>query len=252
MSETGSKPARPKWALLLEVLALLQALVFAAAALSFTLAPAEVERMARPHVIRMVQAEALERYPALRSLSNFWGLSAALRADASETRELIDSKLPDEVARIFSKLCRHDCLGLTDAESIRSGLRGTLASLGVALDRVEEWARGRYGDLVRHVISDLAIVCATNALLLALAAAALHWGHAARAVRWIVLVLLATAGFASYLYFVKQDWLVTLVFADYVGTGYLVWCAVIAAVLCDCIFNRARILRSLLSVVAIQ
>jgi len=227
------------------------ALLFGSIFVVLSVAPAHVERWARPHVIALVKAEAFERYPALSSLSALSGLAERLRASGRVTRGLITSEYPEAVARMFSHLCRHECGSEPAiADEVRAGLTRALESLGVTLDRVESWARGRYGSLVDELIADVRIVTATNAVMFGLAAAALRWGSAKKVTLSVAGILFATSVLASFFYVFAQDWLMTLLFASYVGTAYLIWVAAIAAVLADCTFNRGRIVMAVLDAFA--
>ena len=58
----------------------------------------------------------------------------------------------------------------------------------------------------------------------------------------LVVAAVVTAG----LYLFAQDWLRTLVFADYLGFGYVAYLLLALAFLTDVAFNRARISRQLL------
>jgi hypothetical protein len=241
-----SQTGRSRWIRGFEFAAWVGALVFAAGFVVLSVAPAHVERWARPHVIELVQAEAMERYPALRSLSAFSGLAERLRVTGRVTRGLITSEYPEAVARIFSHLCKYECgEEPAVAEVVRSGLTRALDSLGVALGRVESWARDRYGALVFDLIADLRIVSATNAVLFGLAAAALRWGSATKLTLSLAAILFASSLLGAFLYFFQQDWLMTLLFGNYAGVAYLVWVGVIALLLADCTFNRGRVVRAL-------
>lgn len=251
MASDKSEGLASTWVRSFQLATCLFALLFGAVFVVLSVAPVHVERWARPHVIELVKAEAFERYPALRSLSAFSGLAEQLRASGRVTRGLITSEYPEAVARIFSRLCKHDCSDeAAIAGDVRSGLTRALESLGVALDRVESWAKGRYGSLVGELIADVRIVTATNAALLGLAAAALRWGRAKKVTLSVAGILFATTSIGSFCYFYAQDWLMTLLFASYVGTAYLIWVAVIALVLADCTFNRGRIVMAFLEALA--
>lgn len=45
----------------------------------------------------------------------------------------------------------------------------------------------------------------------------------------------------SYFYVFEQNWLLTVIFNDYLGFTYLAYLAVVFGLLCDIILNRARI-----------
>ncbi|MFM2198747.1 MAG: hypothetical protein RLZZ505_2179 [Verrucomicrobiota bacterium] len=55
------------------------------------------------------------------------------------------------------------------------------------------------------------------------------------------LLAATSAVVCSYFYIFEQNWLLTILFNDYLGFGYLAYLAVVFGLLCDIILNRARI-----------
>ena len=67
---------------------------------------------------------------------------------------------------------------------------------------------------------------------------------------WSILpafVLVGAVLLAGGLYLFNQDWLHTIVFGDYLGLGYAAYLALVAAMLADIAFNRARVINVLLN-----
>jgi hypothetical protein len=219
------------------------ALVHACAFALLSVAPAEIERSVRVHLIARIEAEALDRYPALRSVDKYQGLVQTLRTHAGEARAFRDSRQSDVVAELLSHLCRYECDHEGIAKHIRDLLSREIERTGLALQRVHTWAQGRYAALVSELVLELKIFTGTNAALLFLAFMALR-----RSTSRIPLILggalLTATLLASYLYGFVQDWLLTIVFADYVGALYLVWVALIALLLVDLLLNEGRIVRA--------
>jgi hypothetical protein len=62
------------------------------------------------------------------------------------------------------------------------------------------------------------------------------------------LIVGATAG--TLLYVFGQSWLQTILFSQYAGGAYVVWVALIVAAELDVLFNRGRVVGSLLGGIA--
>jgi hypothetical protein len=98
------------------------------------------------------------------------------------------------------------------------------------------------GELLR----DLRVFTGTNAVLFLLAffVAGSRWAH-----RRLLLVLSASlvgaALLGTWFYLFQQDWLHTLIYANYVGTAYVVWVGLLLLAELDVLLNKGRLLRAL-------
>lgn len=235
------------WALTsLRALVWLCASCLALAWLAITVAPQSVERSTRPHIIRMVGDEAMRRYPALQSLSQYDGLASTMRAKIARTQDLANSNYPEALALMLASLCEHQCSESAVASAVRASLTRTSTALGVALERTEQWARGYYGELVGKVLADLQVFLGTNCVLLLLAAACLQ-GNVGRTRIVLGSILVATTLLGAYCYLFLQNWVLALLFSSYVGSAYITWVSLIAATLLDCLFNKGRITQAAMS-----
>jgi hypothetical protein len=61
------------------------------------------------------------------------------------------------------------------------------------------------------------------------------------------LVLVGAVAIASAIYLFSQDWLHTIVFAQYVGLAYSLYLVGVALLLADVAFNRARVTTQLVN-----
>jgi hypothetical protein len=235
---------------------------FAAAFAALVVAPDALERQAREYVIGRVRDEMTRQFPTLASAENLdriAGLGAALRNFAADLAARVPD-VRDLLDPLFSHLCKYDCLdrdGKSDlANAVVSFLGQRLEQVGLAFDRIADFVRGRYDELIGNLVRDLRIFTAVNAALFALAFFALRSSERGRSPATAkagteraavtvaaILVITALAGAALYLF--AQRWLFTILFADYVGYGYLVWVAAVGAVLSDIAFNRGRVFRAM-------
>lgn len=206
------------WSRLLRVVSLAGFALFATAFVICLLRPASLERRAHALLIDRLRAEVTERYPAVASLQRFSGLQDHLLERLHKSRRFLDVEAP--------------------------GLGGTL-------DRVADWARGRYEGLSAELLRDLRIFTGTSAalLLLAFLAARSSWAPP-RLMTILSAALVGACALGAWLYLFNQDWLHTLIFSDYVGSAYLVWVGSILFVELDILLNQARIVRGVLDAVA--
>ena len=53
--------------------------------------------------------------------------------------------------------------------------------------------------------------------------------------------MLLSTGVCSYFYLFEQNWFYTILYSDYTGFGYIVYLVLVFAILCDIVFNKARV-----------
>jgi hypothetical protein len=117
--------------------------------------------------------------------------------------------------------------------------------------RLDGWIRNAYRDTADKLIREVRIFSGANLLAFALLGV-LAWRHRGTALQLLLpaLVLLGAAAVTAWFYLFGQDWLRTLVFADYVGYGYFAYLGLAGAFLGDIAMNRARVTSRLLASVS--
>jgi hypothetical protein len=245
-SVSSSRPVR----LALLILNLGLAWIFALALSVLIFAPVTVERQGHEELVRRISSAATERYPALRTARWTDALDAAMRRDTAELRATMTSPELEMVTAVLSRMCRHDCQDEeTVANALREGIAVRLQPLDRATQRVEDWARGHYRDLADEIIVDLRIFCATNLVLCILAAFAARVRGRDRAVVFASAILTMTVTLAAWFYLFEQHWLQTVLFADYVGFGYVIWVLLIGGSLFDVAFNEGKVVGAVVNAV---
>jgi hypothetical protein len=226
-------------------------LLFATLLGALVASPESLERRAKEEVVQRLRAEVLQKYPALGRLGDFEGAAENLRTRAARARRFLQSQGPDLVAAWLSQLCRHDCPDETEMASlVRDIVRERLRTLEIGLDRLHQWAQGRYDQLVGEILYDLRIFAGTNTLMFLLAFIGAYFAKAPPPVLTIVSAALVAAAVAgTVLYLFAQNWLQTLIFSDYVGTTYIVWVGLILGVGLDLLLNRARLVDAFVNAV---
>lgn len=249
-------PNRRHWAEvpMARILRIVSGVGFAAFATWFAacaLAPQWLERRARAYVTHSIRGEIVRKYPRFGHLDSVGGLRTDLRERAGRAIGLAESDAADVIAMWLSLLCKHDCSDRSQiAAPIRAVFLERVRRLGVAVERVEEWVQGRYDAVVSEIVRDLRIFTGSNAIMFLLAfVAALLTPRAPRTLAVVSGSLVGGAVLGTGLYIFGQNWLYTLVFANYFGTAYAAWVAVIVGVLLDLVLNRGRIVRAVVETI---
>ncbi len=63
-----------------------------------------------------------------------------------------------------------------------------------------------------------------------------------------ILLVLSTA-ICSYFYIFEQNWLLTLIYSDYLGFTYAAYLAIVFGFICDVVFNNARITTEIINAI---
>ena len=240
---------------LILLFSLLGTLAFGTAfVLSFT-HPLLIEQAMREVLRLQVEREVGER---IDSLSNSklvaFATAAAGRheADIAASRQALRNDVPRRVAEAFADFLDADCecrqrLVAGAQQSAISGLTALIQSR----DRLASLIESAYAHVSAQLLREVRIFTAANAMALALLGVITFLRRGAT--RQLVLPAVVLAGAVAItgsLYLFQQDWLHTIVFGDYVGFAYVGYLAVVALLLADVLFNRARVTSRLFNLLA--
>jgi len=226
--------------------------LFALAFLVSVVSPGVVERVAQ-HVVRHeVEKRINEKVESLDKpflLKKAGALSSKYAGDIEQTRYLLAQQLPARLAAVIAEMQDADCECRKRIELFfQRGLEDQMASDLVIQNRLTVLIRSEYMEVATQLIREFRIFTGTNAMVFALLLVAVLVKRQANLhLLPSAVVLLAAASVTAYLYLFKQDWLHTLLFGDYVGFAYLAYLGGVFALLCDILFNRARITAEVLS-----
>lgn len=135
--------------------------------------------------------------------------------------------------------------------------QNVLATLEFVVSRQEAWVsqleafiQSRYLMVATQLSRDIRVFALSNALVFALVLVA---GFAqSRQVDLVfpaAMLLVASTVMCAFCYLFEQNWLLTIIFNDYLGMGYTVWLGVVFLWFCDVFFNRARVTGKLVEMV---
>lgn len=215
------------------------------------LRPDVAERELRSAVVVLLKREMSDRFGGeLTALGAAQALQRDLRDRVGAAEKLVADPLLDVLALALSDLCHYECGGPAELTSnLRTQLRGRIAKLESAIARIRAWAESRFTDFIRELVTELRVFTGTNFLLPLLAFLAAIRTPSNRNAQVFAALLLSSTLLASYCYLANQNWLMNLVFSDYVGWAYSAWVASLLAFLSDLVFLRGRVTNALTSAV---
>ena len=215
--------------------------------------PNLVESSARFFIESELRASVDEKIEAFRlpeqnKLESILGAKAQELSKETEQRlEQIRIKLKEDMPSILAdELARLRNLNCECRNKIEQNIRDTLQSRIVSLERtrskIVDFSHAKYMDIVRNLTSDVRIFLAVNSVVfLLLLFASLMRPTAVRHLFFPGALMVVSTIVCSYFYLFEQNWIYSIIFNDYTGFAYLTYLLFVFAMLCDIVFNRARI-----------
>ncbi len=169
----------------------------------------------------------------------------------SQLKNKVDEKLTAVISemRDLSCQCREKY-----SKAIKAGYQYSLISLQSANEKLLEFMKTKYMEVVSELKRDIRIFTGSNTLifLLLLLISFLK----PKVVKHLFLpgvLLLVSTLVCSFFYIFEQNWLLTIIYNNYLGFAYLGYISVVFLLLCDIVFNQAdittRIINGLLNAI---
>ena len=155
----------------------------------------------------------------------------------------LKEKAHDKLADVIAEMRDLDCECRNKyAAFIKTQYELHIVSLQAANEKLKDFMRTKYMEVVTELKRDVRIFTGSNALifLLMLLVSFLK----PRAVAHLFLpafLLVVSTLICSYFYIFEQNWLFAIIYNNYLGYGYLGYVGVLFLFLCDIVFNSARI-----------
>ncbi len=224
---------------------ILGAALFGSAFVLSLLNPILVERAAREVARIEVERRVNEK---VETLSNSRVTDLARKAlqkadvDIERAREAIRSELPRKVGNVIADMLDADCecrqrllAYMERAEEER------LSSLTQVREQLITLIESSYASVSQSLMREFRIFAASNMAAFALLAViAAVRRKATLQLLLPAVVLVGSVAITGGIYLFSQNWLHTIVFAQYVGLAYAVYLLCVAMLLADVVFNRAR------------
>lgn len=233
-------------------LSVLGLLVFGGGWVTSLVAPLAVEQAAREVLRIEVERRVGERLDAL-SDSRLAGLARkALQkttADADRIEQALRERLPQRVASAVADLLNADCECRKRLAALaKEAHEEQLGVLRNAQARLADWIEQAYAQTRERLLREFRIVTGVNAALFAALGLVGLWQRQSTVqLALAAATLLGACAIVGSLYLLRQDWLHTLVFNDYVGWSYAGYLAGVSALLADIAFNQAKVTTTLIN-----
>lgn len=176
---------------------------------------------------------------------------AKVDADLAEREEELRRDMPGQVARVIADMLDADCTCRQRMEAaIRRGTEADIGRLGVAREHLVGLIENTYAVVAAGLKRDARIVLGTNALaFLAIGLLAIVKRRGGVHLLLPTAIVLLSVGITLYGYLFNQDWLHTLIYADFTGLAYVAWFGVVLGTLLDIAFNRGVVATAVLTAV---
>jgi hypothetical protein len=215
--------------------------------------PNLIERSAKTFITWKLQSETDKKIdsvqlPVATKLERLLGDKAKkLRQQAEQKLILIKQQLkadaPSILAAQLTKLSKKDCECRKKwAQRLRHLKEMELASLQKAKAKLIDFSHAKYMEITQKLTLDVRIFLGTNSVIFVLLLLISFMKPAAISHLFLPggLLLISTL-ISSYFYLFEQNWFYTILYNDYTGFSFIGYLLLVFAVLCDIVFNKARV-----------
>ncbi len=180
-------------------------------------------------------ASALSRAASAIYASN----EEKIEAYRENLREKVHDRMADAIAEARDLDC--DCRDKW-AQWLQDGTHTEIRLLQRANQGITDFIQSTYARVVVDLKRDIRIFASANALVFLSIVSLVIWKPQVSLQLFVpgILAIVATL-VCSYFYIFEQNWLLTIIFSEYLGFTYLAYLAVVFAFLCDIVLNRARV-----------
>lgn len=166
-------------------------------------------------------------------------------------KKALKNKVGQKLAAVTGEMKNLDCeCRKKYAKYIKGFFTAKITSLTQASKKLQEFMRYKYMQVVQNIIEDMRIFLGSSFFVLLFMLVLLFIKPLAKIQISLVsfLMLLSTLS-TSYLYLFKQNWFYTILYSDYWGFWYIFYIGIIFLLLCDILFNKARITTEIINTI---
>mgnify|MGYP000204815589 CR=1 FL=1 len=170
-----------------------------------------------------------------------------LRAKAEVELESVKAQLkadaPTILAAQLAKLRDLDCAcRMKWEQTFRSSMEAKLVSLEKAKSKLIDFTHIKYMEIVQKLTLDARIFLGANtAIFIFLLLASFIQPRALKQLFLPGALMLVSTVICSYFYLFEQNWFYTIIYGSYTGFAYVGYLALVFGILCDIVFNKARV-----------
>ena len=221
--------------------------------------PHLIESSAKTFIEWKLQSETTNKIDSIQ-LPAPTKLEKLLGNKAKEQRRKIEENLatlklqlkadaPAIIATQIAKLRNLDCECRKQWEQkLRSSLEMNIASLEMSKAKLIEFSHAKYMEIVEKLTLDVRIFLGANAFIFIFLFLASFLKP--QAVRHLFLpggLMFVSTVICSYFYLFEQNWFYTIIYNDYTGYSFVGYLVIVFAILCDIVFNKARVTTEILN-----
>ena len=164
-------------------------------------------------------------------------------AEIQRHRESLRLNVHDQLTDAIAEIRNLDCECRDKwAQWLKDGTATHIRLLEQGNDRITAFIHATYAEVVNDLKRDIRIFTATNALVFFLLLGVAIFKPQASLQLFVPGILLTAATLiCAYFYVFEQNWLLTIIYNDYLGFNYLAYLGLVFGLLCDIVLNRARV-----------
>lgn len=224
--------------------------------------PHTVEKSAKGFIEWKLKKEVNKKidaiqWPQPQTLEKFLGNKARelnQKADEKLTayKLMLKNEVPAIMADQLAKVRNLDCACRNKwKERLTGYIQFQIATAEKAKEKLADFMQAKYMEIVEKLTMDVRIFLGINSLVFILLFIVSFLKPQATEHLFLpgILLLVSTA-ISSYFYLFEQNWFYTILYNDYTGFGYLIYLLVIFAILCDIVFNKARVTTEVINALA--
>jgi len=170
-----------------------------------------------------------------------------LHQETEKKLEVFKKQLKDDVPKIImtqiAKMSDISCECRAKwEERLHSSLKFNIVSIEKAKEKLAYFAQAKYMKIVEKLTLDVRVFLGANVLIfLFLLLASFLKPKATEHLFLPSILMLISTVICSYFYLFEQNWFYTIVYNSYTGFGYVAYLTIVFTILCDIVFNKARI-----------
>ena len=163
----------------------------------------------------------------------------------------LKSKTNEKLATVIAEMRDLSCeCREIHAQRIKNNYIYKIASLKAANEKLADFMKTKYMEVVDNLKVDLRIFTGSNAVIFLFLILLSFLKPKAISHLFLPGVLLFSSTIiCSYFYLFEQNWFFTLIYNDFLGYGYLGYVGVLFLFLCDIAFNKGKITGEIINII---
>lgn len=161
----------------------------------------------------------------------------------ADVKQKLKEDAPTIMATQLAKITDPNCECRTKwKERLSAFVEVEMASLEKAKEKLADFVSGKYMEIVEKLTRDMRIFLGVNGLcFIFLLLISFLKPQATEHLFLPSSLMFLSSAICSYVYLFQQNWFYTILYNDYMGFGYLAYFMIVFVLLCDVVFNRAKV-----------